>query len=287
MRGFGWQRRSRWQRLDQARALDPVTDQHRIARLLTEYEFPWDMVRSLELALFRTYAVPSIGALLHRTGEFERAAQKRYDDTVVLLYEIWLDDAGSEGGSAAAGRLNQIHHRYRIGNADYLYTLATFVVMPVRWNAEFGWRRMDPVEIAGWTNAMRSMGQAMGLTDIPLQYQQFSDLLDEYERAHFGYRPASRAVADATLRLLGSWYPRPLRPLARWTAVLLLDRELAAALRLPAGPAVARWLVRAGLRARALAIRLGPPRPASRPYRIRTRTYPTGYRLDELGPQLP
>jgi hypothetical protein len=277
-------RRARWQRLQLARALDPVTDHHRIARLLTEYEFCWDMVRSLELALFRTYAVPSIGALLHRTGEFERQAQKRYDDTLLLLYEIWLDGADSPRGQAAASRLNQLHHRYRISDADYRYTLATFVVMPVRWNAAFGWRRMDPIEVAGWTNSMRAMGSALGLTGIPERYQDFSDLLDRYERDRFGYLPAGRAVADATLTLLASWYPRPLRPIARRAALLLLDRELAAALRLPAGSAAGRWLVRAGLRVRAVAIRCGPPRPANRPYRIRTRSYPTGYRLADLGP---
>ncbi|MGI8665303.1 MAG: oxygenase MpaB family protein, partial [Jatrophihabitans sp.] len=188
-------RRARWRRLAELRTLDPQSAHATIACLITEYEFPWDMVRSLELALFRTFAVPSIGALLHRTAEFEQRPQKRYDDTVVLLYEIWLDGAASGRGRAAVARLNQIHGRYRISNADYLYTLATFVVMPVRWNADFGWRRMDPVEVAGWTNSMREMGQAMGLSGIPDSYQEFSTLLDDYGRAHFGYLPAGRAVA--------------------------------------------------------------------------------------------
>ena len=34
------------------------------------FEFPWDMNQALSFALFRTYAVPSIGDLLARTGEF-------------------------------------------------------------------------------------------------------------------------------------------------------------------------------------------------------------------------
>jgi len=36
------------------------------------YDFPWDMTRSLELALFRTYCSPRISGLLASTGEFER-----------------------------------------------------------------------------------------------------------------------------------------------------------------------------------------------------------------------
>ena len=43
------------------------------------------MNQSLSFALFRTYAVPSIGALLARTGEFTERAQKRHDDTVLIL----------------------------------------------------------------------------------------------------------------------------------------------------------------------------------------------------------
>lgn len=41
----------------QIETLDPETDHHRIVYLLTCYEFPWDIERALEFALFRTHAV--------------------------------------------------------------------------------------------------------------------------------------------------------------------------------------------------------------------------------------
>ena len=65
--------------------LDPERDHHEIYRIMVGHEFPWDMNQSLSFALFRTYAVPSIGALLARTGEFEQRAQKRYEDTGLIL----------------------------------------------------------------------------------------------------------------------------------------------------------------------------------------------------------
>ena len=65
--------------------LDPEVDYEKIARNLSLYEFPWDSLQSLSLALFRTYAVPNIGRLLASTGEFETATQKRHDDTALLL----------------------------------------------------------------------------------------------------------------------------------------------------------------------------------------------------------
>ena len=44
-------------------------DHAEIYRITVAHEFPWDMNQSLSFALFRTYAVPSIGGLLDRTGE--------------------------------------------------------------------------------------------------------------------------------------------------------------------------------------------------------------------------
>ena len=55
--------------------------------------------RALELALFHTYAHPRISALLHKTGEFRRHGQKRYDDTgiiISLLYAYGYDSERAE-----------------------------------------------------------------------------------------------------------------------------------------------------------------------------------------------
>jgi hypothetical protein len=101
--------------LDEIRGLDPVADHHRIAFLSTRVDFPFDTTRALELALFRTFGVPSISALLHRTGEFERRAQKRYDDTDIIVSELLEWGYDSERGKRALRRLNQwpIRHRQR------------------------------------------------------------------------------------------------------------------------------------------------------------------------------
>ena len=52
--------------------LDPERDFEEIYRIVVAHEFPWDMNQALSFALFRTYAVPSIGRLLDETGEFDR-----------------------------------------------------------------------------------------------------------------------------------------------------------------------------------------------------------------------
>src|SRR5438477_9344445 len=109
--------------LNQIRRLDPVRDQQRIVFLTTCYEFPFDTTRALELALFRTFCVPSISALLDRTGEFQARSQKRYDDTDLNVSELMERGYDSERGRRALARMNRQHGRFAIANEDLLYVL--------------------------------------------------------------------------------------------------------------------------------------------------------------------
>jgi hypothetical protein len=78
----------RYDILHRIQQLDPVQDHCEIYHLMSGYEFPWEIMRSLEVALMRTFCVPSISALLDKTGEFKLRPQKRYDDTGLLTAEI-------------------------------------------------------------------------------------------------------------------------------------------------------------------------------------------------------
>src|SRR6266567_6623852 len=132
--------------LDEIRRLDPERDDERIVFLSTCYDFPFDTTRALEFALFRTFAVPSISTLLDRTGEFQNRAQKRYDDTDIIVSELMERGYDSDRGKRALRRMNQLHGRFAIANEDFLYVLSTFVFEPIRWNKRFGWRLMSEQE---------------------------------------------------------------------------------------------------------------------------------------------
>lgn len=274
----------RFERLEQILTLDPERDSEAIYRLLAEYEFPWDMAKSLELALFRTYAVPSIGRLLDRTGEFRLRPQRRYDDTLMVLYEIFHNGTEAPRGKQALARLNEIHGRYRINMDDYRYTLATFVVMPVRWVNEFGWRSLHPNEIRAITNAMRRVGEGMLITEIPETYAEFEQLLDDYEREHFAQDDGGRRVADATLSLFASWYPKPAARVVPGVARTMMDPHLLRAFGYQLPAAASAKAARLALRARANLLRVGPVRPDSRPVAPDPVSYPNGYRIEDLGP---
>ena len=95
--------------------MDPRRDRAQIARNLARVAFPWDTTRSLELALFRTFASPRIGGLLHATGEFEARSQKRYDDTDLIVSEIVEFGYDSDRGRRAIARMNAPYpNGYRI-----------------------------------------------------------------------------------------------------------------------------------------------------------------------------
>ncbi len=90
---------SRYAILRAIQKLDPEKDDQRIVFLSSRFDFPFDTTRALEFALFRTFCVPRISALLDRTAEFRVRAQKRYDDTDIIVSELMEWGYDSERGS--------------------------------------------------------------------------------------------------------------------------------------------------------------------------------------------
>lgn len=274
----------RYSRLRRIRRMDPRQDHELIFRWITQYEFPRDYLHGASVAFLRDYGVPRVSRLLDRTQEFERAGQKRYDDTVLLAYELVREGMDSEHGRAAAGHLNRIHGRYRIPNEDFLYVLATTVVGPKRWIDRYGWRRLSRQETESLALVGRRMGEMMGISGVPDTYAAFERLHDDYEREMFAYDPANRRVAAATLRVMAAWYPAPLRRVASRVVLAVLDEPLLEALGFRPQPRWLRAVVHRAFRVRAVAIRLLPGRPEWLPRKPVARTYPFGWTLDDLGP---
>jgi hypothetical protein len=276
-------RRTHW--LRHIARLDPATDYEEIYRVTVTHEFPWDMNQALSFALFRTYAVPSIGRLLDATGEFERDTQKRYDDTALLLDQLSIHGLHSDGGRRAIRRINQMHGSYDISNDDMRYVLSTFVVVPKRWLDDYGWRRLTPAEVEASTRYYRELGRLMAIKEIPETYAEFERLLDGYEAAHFRYDPASRRVADATMALMRTFHPRAVtRPVDVFSRALM-DEPLLEAFGYRAPPAAVTRASRAALRLRGRAERLLPAR--RHPMHVEDlrwiRTYPDGFDVERLG----
>ncbi|MGE5146587.1 MAG: oxygenase MpaB family protein [Candidatus Eiseniibacteriota bacterium] len=255
-----------------------------IAYRLACFDFPWDVTRALELALFRTFASPSIAGTLRATGEFEARPQRRYDDTDLIVSMIIEHGFDSEIGGRAIARMNALHGRFRISNEDFLFVLSTFVFDPLAWLDRFGWRRLTDEERLGWFGFWREVGRRMAIRDIPDDIDAFQRFSRDYEARRFRRTEPGQAVASATRDMFARWFPRPLAPLVRLSINGLLDARTRDAFGF-AAPGPLGHLVGPAMAARALALRLLPKR--RRP-RLRTqmkhRSYPSGWRVETLGP---
>jgi hypothetical protein len=266
--------------LEEIRRLDPVADHVRIVHLDVCFEFPWDTTRSLELALFRTFAVPSIGERLASTGEFTERARRRYDDTDLLISSFAEGGYDSAEGRRAIRHMNRIHGRFAIANDEFLYVLSTFVFEPIRWNARFGWRPVVEVERQATFQFWREVGRRMGIRDLPESYEAFERFNVDFERERFGYSEGGRRVADATLRMFSRGVPGVRRAICA-----VLDEPLLAALRLERPTRIERRAVEEAVRTRSRVVRLLPPRRRPRLRTTKRRpSYPRGWTLEELGP---
>jgi hypothetical protein len=271
--------------LREIRGLDPVADHSRIVYLDTCFEFPWDTTRSLELALFRTFAVPSIAELLDRTGEFGRAAQKRYDDTDLILSTIVEAGYDSEEGKRAIRQMNGIHGRFEIANEDFLYVLSSFVFEPIRWNTRFGWRRLIETEKVATFEFWREIGRRMAIRDIPESYAELESYNEGYERERFRRTDATERVGRATRDMFLAWFPGLPNRFGAQAIYTLMDEPLRDAFGFPHPPRALRTAVEASLRTRARFVALLPRRRRPRlRTRRRTRTYGREWQLEKLGP---
>ena len=271
--------------LPEIESLHAVKDHQRITFLSCRVDFPWDTTRAMEFALFRTFCVPSISALLDMTQEFGLRAQKRYDDTDVIVSTLMERGYDSEFGRAALKRMNAIHGRFDIANGDFLYVLTTFVTVPDRWNERFGWRRMTDKERIAIFHFWREVGIRMGIKNIPEDLRAFEKYSADYEREHYRFTDANHRVGLATRDLFMSWFPRGLRSLVEKGIYAAMDEPLLEAFGFPKPSPFMRRLVEVSLRLRARALRMFPRRrqPVLRT-EMNPRSYPHGYKMDEVGP---
>ncbi|WP_341254558.1 oxygenase MpaB family protein [uncultured Dietzia sp.] len=280
-------RPGRWYWRDLIATLDPVADAAEIHRITSAYEFPWDYQRALELALYRTYCIPSVSAVLEQAGNFRDHPQKRYDDTALLMVELVEHGYDSPRGKEALRVINRQHAMYEITNDDMLYVLSTFIYEPLEWIDANGWRRLHPNERLAAFHFYRAVGERMKIKGIPQDIGEFRRWRDDYEARTMRYARTNELIGTYTLDLMCSWYPEPARPVVRKVVQSLIDDDMTRAFGFPWQPPAFREAAYAALRMRSKVVRWLPVRRrelGSRGTENRTYPgYPEGYRPADLG----
>ena len=87
----------------------------------------------------------------------------------------------------------------------------------------------------------------MAIQDIPETLEAFAHFQQEYERENYGYHPANRRVAEATIAVMQDWYPRLPYQGARWAFYSLLNDTLRRAFDFPKAPALISWALHGSL----------------------------------------
>jgi ER-bound oxygenase mpaB/B'/Rubber oxygenase, catalytic domain len=275
----------RFKRHQDLQRLDPKRDNCEICRQLTGYEFPWDITRALELALFRTFCVPSIARTLDRTAEFHQRAQKRYDDTGLMVSILFKQGHDTPEGQAVIERMNQIHGHFAIANEDFLYILSTFIYEPIRWIERFGWRKLTPIEQEAIYYFWVAIGEQMHIHTIPGTYNDFEQFNRAYEQTHFQYHEANQRLGASTIALFLSWFPAPLRPTIKPFVYGMMDDAMITAFDFPPPQPWQRQWASQLLRVRGKLLRYVPPRQTTDFYVDQKQlSYPHGRDLSDLGP---
>lgn len=273
--------------LRKIKSLNPEKEHWEIVRLALFYEFPWDAQRALELALYKTYAVPSISKILHQTRELENNTAKRYDDTDILLSLIVEHGLKDNKGKEALERMNWIHAQFKISNDDYIYVLTTFVFDSKRWINEFAYRKLTRNEELALYYVWLEIGAAMGIKDIPNTYEKLEQFHIDYERANFKYTENNVLLANATENMLLGWYvPESLFETFRPFLHALMEPHLLKAFNRTEPPKQIKDFVRKALRTRSFLESLIPNKqPFYRSTMVKWHHYKDGYKMEEIGPE--
>jgi hypothetical protein len=268
--------------------LDPVADWLRIYQSVALQEFPSDMRIGLNLAFYRTFAVPGIAHLLDHTGEMAARPAKRSYDTALVIYELITAGFDSERGRKMSRLLNHAHKPWPITDEDYLYVLTTFIVVPTRWIEQHGWRPITDGERDATVRFYRELGRRMNLRTMPATYAEASRIFDAYEARHLAPSDEGQRLMDATLVLFANRIPKPARAhTAAIVSALINDQNLTTALGLPRPKPALAGLIRSGYWLRNVKHRWQPAPAKSwfKPGAPVRDVYPDGYDLDQIGPR--
>ncbi|EJD05108.1 uncharacterized protein FOMMEDRAFT_18758 [Fomitiporia mediterranea MF3/22] len=217
---------------------------------VTQLEMPGLMRIALSFALFKTYAIPTISAILLQSKQLSTAenVSKRYTDTAVLI-ATWsgcpiIDlsktslkpkDVDSRGAVAIA-RVNWLHGRWpNIKKEDFLYTLALFVLEPIRWAKLYGWRETLPIEQEAFFVVWKEFGRRMNIEDIPDTLQELYEWSKNYEETAMVPAKSNFEVGQYTLNFMLTNFTERfgVREFMRQMSICIMEERVRKAFMLP------------------------------------------------------
>ncbi|OQD89543.1 hypothetical protein PENANT_c002G08382 [Penicillium antarcticum] len=229
-------------------SMSQMTDEHafQIQKQVAQLEFPFMFIKSLQFALFRTYGIPTISALLTKTTQFSNpeTSLKRYTDTSALVQEMVGNDPTSQRAFLGLARTRYLHRGYRssgqILEEDMLYTLGLFALQPIRFIDRFEWRTLNEMERCAIGTFWKSAGDALDISYDPLPsgksesgfrdgiqwLEEMEEWCEEYEARCMLPDVKNREVADQTTAVLVYMLPTFMHPVGLQFVSFMMDERL-------------------------------------------------------------
>jgi ER-bound oxygenase mpaB/B'/Rubber oxygenase, catalytic domain len=178
---------------------------HEISKLHMLDEQKYLSAFSTQWALIRTFAVANGTKLLVRTRQLSSADRvgRRAEDTVVFLTEMMAGDIDSLRWMTALAKVNWMHTKYKkhISNDEMIFTMAVFVIEPIKFINRWGWRPLSEMERVSRFVFWKEIGKRMGIKNIPDTLEELEVWLEDYEEREMVYADSNTACANATLEL--------------------------------------------------------------------------------------
>jgi hypothetical protein len=208
--------------------MDPERDHEEIARLVIEvlYGDPISHHAAYQVGFARQMAVPSIARIVYRNGRGDNVldAARRTDDTLTFFGEFFRHGHSSPEGRAAIARMERIHSRFPISADEKRYTMASMIFDVDRLGRHIGVDPLTPVMRQAHWRFWRGIAEQMAL-ELPESYAEYFQWTLDYERNHWSYTDAGRAVVDAMFEDWETrWFPRA-RCLGRQVVLALMEPE--------------------------------------------------------------
>ena len=216
------------------------------------------------------------------TGEFTERAQKRYDDTDLLLATLVEKGYSSPSGRAALRRINAMHSRYPITNDQKLYVISSFVVEPYLWNQRFGWRPYTQNEGDAGFIFWTEVGRRMGIEGMFPTFDAMLDYYEAYEEREMFYAPENRLLYDRVLPVIKRNLSPPLAMAIPVVLPAIMSARFRQAFGLEDPSKVTQSLIPPLLKTRGRLAQRLKLKPTLR-LTFDRMTYPNGFRIKDLG----
>ncbi|KAK0187619.1 hypothetical protein F5146DRAFT_934024 [Armillaria mellea] len=168
------------------------------------YDMPFFTRLGAQVALLKTYGIPSISALLLTTGEFfygKKVHKKALLISTFISCPLEYSSTTAQSipclgprGNIALARANWLHSRYKIMGIYF-------------WLARFDWRPYSPEEAKCNFLMWKDIGRRMNIKEIPETLEELEEWSKEYESTHMIPSASSHQLANTALEHMSkcSW----------------------------------------------------------------------------------